>query len=74
MHNNNKCKSSSREDWDYLTFEAKVYRALTSPSIISRNVWIQTLHEKDQNFCTVPRLAETTSRISHLDSVTNVER
>jgi len=23
MHNNNKCSSTSREDWSYLTFEFK---------------------------------------------------
>jgi len=51
MHNNNKCSSTSREDWSYLTFESEYYRALLRPSTISRNLWIQTLHEKDQIYC-----------------------
>jgi len=51
MHNNNKCSSTSREDGSYLTFEFEFYRALPGPSTISRNTWIQTLHEKDQIFC-----------------------
>ena len=50
MHNN-KYKCTSREDWSYLTFDFKVYRAQPRPSTISRNLWIQTLHEKDQIYC-----------------------